>query len=107
MPTLHTSSIRQAPQHPGALLGEILEAGNFPYSKAEVARALGISRRTLYNLVAGDQGVTAEMATRLAAAFRNDPRFWLQLQAEYDLAIAAAELAGALDRIPVLLPKAA
>ena len=104
---LHTRSRAKGPAHPGELLAEIFEASNFPYTKADVARALGISRRTLYNLLEGRQAITPEMATRLAAAFGNDPRFWLQLQAEHDLALAWRALRDQLKRIPSLLPAAA
>jgi len=70
--------------HPGELLREdILPATG--KSKAEIARLLGISRRTLYDLIEEKQPVTVAMALRLGKLFGNGPDFWLNLQRAYDL----------------------
>jgi addiction module HigA family antidote len=71
------------PAHPGAILREdILPALGWP--KARFAAHLGISRQTLYELLREERGVTAEMAVRLARAFGNSARFWLNLQSNHD-----------------------
>ena len=49
------------------------------------ARALGISRKTLSELVNGHAGVSPEMAIRLSKAFGSTARHWMQLQMNYDL----------------------
>jgi antitoxin HigA-1 len=89
------------PMHPGELLREdILPAVGRP--KAEIARLLGISRQTLYDILNEKQPVTPVMAMRLARMFGGGPESWINLQRNYDLAIAEAELGDALDAIPHL-----
>jgi addiction module HigA family antidote len=56
-----------------------------PAAKAEVARALGISRQSLYDLIAERQPVTPAMAVRLAAVFGTSAASWLNMQSAYDL----------------------
>lgn len=77
--------------HPGELLREdILPATG--KSKAEIARLLGISRQTLYDILHGKQPVTVPMALRLGKLLGNEPVFWLNLQRAYDLEQAEREV---------------
>jgi addiction module HigA family antidote len=72
------------PMHPGELLREeILPA--LDRSKAEVARLLGVSRQTLYDVLKETQPVTPGMALRLGKLCGNGPDLWLNLQKRYDL----------------------
>ena len=52
------------------------------------ARALGVSRQALNNLVNERSGISAEMATRLEKAFGTSADLWVRLQTAYDLAQA-------------------
>ena len=73
------------PAHPGEILKEdcIEPLG---LSITEAAKGLGISRKTLSELVNGKAGVSPLMAMRLSIAFANtSPQFWLNLQNQYDL----------------------
>jgi antitoxin HigA-1 len=89
------------PMHPGELLREdILPAVGRP--KTEIARLLGISRQTLYDILNEKQPVTPAMALRLARMFGGNAESWVNLQRNYDLKIAEAELGDALDAIPLL-----
>ena len=89
------------PMHPGELLREdILPAVGRP--KTEIARLLGISRQTLYDILNEKQPVTAQMALRLGKLCGNGPAMWMSLQTRYDLQVAEQELAGMLDAIPRL-----
>ena len=89
------------PMHPGELLREdILPAVGRP--KTEIARLLGISRQTLYDIINERQPVTPAMALRLARMFGGSAESWTNLQRNYDLKIAEAELGDALDAIPRL-----
>ena len=54
----------------------------------EGAKALGVTRQALNNLVNGKAGVSPEMAIRLAKAFGSRPEVWLGMQMAYDLAQA-------------------
>lgn len=73
-----------APMHPGEFLREVtVPALDVP--KAEIARRLGISRQTLYDILHEKQPVTPVMALRLGKFLGNGPDFWLNLQRDYDL----------------------
>lgn len=89
------------PMHPGELLREeILPALERP--KTEIARLLGISRQTLYDLLEEKQPVTPAMALRLGKLCGNGPDLWLNLQKRYDLQRAEQELGEEIKAIPTL-----
>src|ERR1700704_1733200 len=89
------------PMHPGELLREeILPALNRP--KTEIARLLGVSRQTLYDILEEKQPVTPMMALRLGKLCGNGPDLWLNLQKRYDLQRAEEELGEKINAIPTL-----
>ena len=89
------------PIHPGEMLREdILPALGRP--KTEIARLLGISRQTLYDILNEKQPVPAGMALRLGKLCGDGPDIWLNMQKRYDLQIAERELAAELEKIPHL-----
>lgn len=72
------------PPHPGEhVRGDCLEP--LGLTVTEAARALGVSRKTLSQIINGRAGISPEMAVRLSKAFGSTPRHWLQLQMNYDL----------------------
>ena len=54
----------------------------------EAAKALGVTRQALNNLVNGKSGISPDMAIRLDKAFGGGADVWLGLQMDYDLAQA-------------------
>ena len=88
MPTRHPSI---APTHPGELLREVVlpETG---LTKVAFAEALGVSRQTLYDVLNRKQPVTANLAVRLGKLLGNGAQFWINMQRNYDLAIAEREV---------------
>jgi antitoxin HigA-1 len=85
--------------HPGEiLLEEFLKP--LDLSQNALARAIGVPPRRINEIVLGKRGVTADTAMRLARAFGTSERFWLGLQADYDLEQAHCKLGSTLDRIP-------
>ena len=89
------------PIHPGEILREdVLPALGRP--KTEIARLLGISRQTLYDILGEKQPITAAMALRFGKLCGNGPDIWLNLQKRYDLKIAERELAAEIEKIPHL-----
>jgi addiction module HigA family antidote len=89
------------PMHPGEMLREnVLPA--LGKSKTEIARLLGISRQTLYDILNEKQPVTPGMALRLGKLCGNGPDLWINLQRTYDLLIAEQELASEIKKIPTL-----
>jgi addiction module HigA family antidote len=86
-----------APVHPGeVLLEEFLTP--LGLSQNKLALSVGVSPRRINEIVLGKRRVTAETALRLARYFDTTPQFWLGLQADYDLDVAADELGERLDR---------
>jgi addiction module HigA family antidote len=89
------------PVHPGEILREdMLPATG--RSKAEIARRLGVSRQTLYDLTGERQAVTAPMALRLGKLFGNGPALWIGMQSNHDLKVAENALGAELARIETL-----
>lgn len=87
--------------HPGELLREETFKGS-GRKMVEIVEALGVPRRTLYNVLQEKAPVSAELALRLQAAGFADADFWLRLQATYDLAKAREALGDQLGAIPNL-----
>lgn len=73
--------------HPGEILREDITPA-LAMSKTALARALGISRRTLYDILNEKRPVKAEMAVRFGKLFGNGASFWINLQRAHDLAVA-------------------
>jgi addiction module HigA family antidote len=85
------------PVHPGeVLLEEFIKPMNL--SQNRVAQAIRVPARRINEIVLGKRSVTADTALRLARYFGTSPQFWLGLQADYDLDIAADVLGDRLQR---------
>lgn len=77
----------KSPVHPGQIIRhECLEPLGLNVTAA--AKALGVSRQALNNVVNGKSGLSAEMAIRLSKAFGSTPEVWVRMQAAFDLAQA-------------------
>ena len=86
------------PVHPGTILRrDVLPALGVP--TVAVARALGISRQHLYDIMSGKKSVTAATALRLGRYLGNGPDLWINLQTRYDLKMAERQLADDLAAI--------
>ena len=71
--------------HPGRLLKRELEARNL--SANRLALALGVPSDRITDILNGHRSITAETTVRLGRYFGNRPRFWLELQSQYDVAL--------------------
>lgn len=72
------------PPHPGQILkGLYLEP--LELSITYVAKGLGVTRKTLSQLINGHHGITPDMALRLSEAFNTTPQVWLNMQQNFDL----------------------
>jgi len=77
-------------QHPGRVLYErFLKPTGL--SQNALARELGVPPRRINEIVLGKRGISADTALRLAKRFGNSARFWMALQAEFDLQLAERE----------------
>lgn len=94
-----------APVHPGEVL---LEEFLVPLglSQYRVARDTSVPPRRINEIVHGTRAVTADTALRLARYFGTSERFWLNLQARYDLEVEKARLGDRLLREVTVLGKA-
>jgi addiction module HigA family antidote len=72
------------PPHPGRLLKNIY-LKDYNLSVSAFALKIGVSRNTASELVNCKQGISAEMALKLAKAFNTSAQFWLNGQQAYDL----------------------
>jgi len=73
------------PPHPGRIVRqECIEP--LGLTVTEAARALGVTRQALNNLVNSKAAISPEMAIRLSKAFGSSPEVWLGMQMAYDLA---------------------
>ncbi len=70
-----------------------------------LALELRVPATRMAEIVHGRRGITADTALRLARYFNTTPRFWLNLQASYDLASAAKSKAREIQR--TVRPRAA
>ncbi len=74
----------RTPTHPGGILKRLyLQPLNL--STVAVAKAIGVSRKTISKLINERGAITPEMALRLSIAFNTTPRLWLNLQQNCDL----------------------
>jgi addiction module HigA family antidote len=72
------------PPHPGEVIRELcLEP--LGVTVTDAAKALGVSRKALSELLNGKTGISPEMALRLSIAFDTTPESWLTQQMHYDL----------------------
>lgn len=96
---------RLAPVHPGEILLEdfLRPLGLTQY---RLAKSLTVPPRRINEIVLGKRAITADTALRLARFFGTSDRFWLNLQAGYDLDVERDRLRGRLAREVMVLRKA-
>ncbi|HLE32994.1 MAG TPA: HigA family addiction module antitoxin [Bacteroidota bacterium] len=86
------------PTHPGAMLREDF-LPDYGLSVSTFAKAIGVSRQTVNELLRERRAVSPEMALRLSRLFGNTPEFWLNAQRAVDLWEAARAIKRKIDRI--------
>jgi len=95
--------ITRPPTHPGVLFErDILPELRGRRTIREIAALLGVSRQALHRVMAGDAGISADMAVRLGKLCGNGPDLWLRLQATYDAWEASKRLKREIAKIPML-----
>ena len=93
--------LARRPIHPGEILREDF-LPDYELTGVRLATALGVSRKTVSDLLHERRAVTPEMALRLARLFGNSAEFWLNLQRAVDLWEASGEVQEAVRRIKPL-----
>ena len=83
--------------HPGeVLLEEFLRP--MALSQNRLARELAVPPRRINEIVLGKRSITPDTALRLARYFGTSERFWLGLQADFDLEEAKTKLSSQIER---------
>jgi addiction module HigA family antidote len=83
--------------HPGEiLLAEFL--GPMNISQYRLAKDINVPPRRINEIVRGMRAITVDTALRLARYFGTSERFWLNLQAHYDLEVEKDRLGDRLQR---------
>ncbi len=86
-----------APVHAGEIL---LEEFLVPMeiSQYRLAKDISVPPRRINEIVHGKRGISADTALRLARYFETSERFWLNLQAQFDLDVERDRLGNRLNR---------
>ncbi len=83
--------------HPGEiLLEEFLKPMNL--SQNQLALDICVPARRINEIIQGKRRITPDTALRLARYFDMSAQFWLGLQMDYDLDVAADELAARIQQ---------
>src|SRR5450432_4426531 len=90
------------PIHPGEIIKEdILPSAGLSVTSA--ARALGVSRQVLHDILAERKPLSAVMCLKLSRLFGSSPELWMRLQATYDLK-KAEQNKKIMDRVARITP---
>ena len=82
--------------HPGEiLLEEFLKPMGI--SQYRLAKDISVYPRRINEIIQGKRSITADTALRLSRYFGLSERFWLDLQARYDLEVEKDRLEGRLE----------
>lgn len=83
--------LTETPMHPGAVLKE-LYLDPLEINKSAFARRLGVPRTRIERLIKGTTGITPDTALRLARGLNTTAAYWVNLQTNYDMAVAVKEI---------------
>ncbi len=99
------STRKLTPIHPGEVLqADFLEP--LQLSQYRLAQDLSVPPRRINEIVHGKRAISADTALRLARFFGTTDRFWLNLQARFDLEVRRDVLGGRLAREVRVLARA-
>lgn len=84
--------------HPGLVLKDELAELNI--TPTEFARQIDVPPNRVSQIITGKRSITGDTALRFGHWFGTDPHFWINLQAQYDLAVAGREVGEGINRLP-------
>jgi addiction module HigA family antidote len=93
-----SDSATMPPIHPGEILAEEYLAP-LGITQHKLAVSIGVPPRRINEIVHGTRRITADTALRLARFFQTSDRFWLNLQARFDLESERDRIGPELDEI--------
>jgi len=95
-----------SPIHPGEVLQKDF-LSPLGISQYRLAREISVPPRRINEIVQGKRGITADTALRLSRYFGTSERFWLHLQAQFELESERDRLGDRLEREVVVLARMA
>jgi addiction module HigA family antidote len=84
--------------HPGEILKQELE--EIGVTPTALARQIEVPPNRITQIIKGQRGITGDTALRLGHWFGTGARFWLNLQAHYDLLTAEREVGHEVAALP-------
>jgi addiction module HigA family antidote len=84
--------------HPGTILKDELE--ELGITPTEFARQIDVPPNRVSQIISGKRAITGDTALRFGHWFGVDPQFWINLQAQFELAVAARETGEAIRHLP-------
>jgi addiction module HigA family antidote len=89
--------------HPGEIIREEYMAP-LKLSAGSLAKAMGLKDRTRIERLVRETGpITCDTALRLGIVFRTSPQYWMNLQTQHDLSVAAISSRDALAAVKALI----
>lgn len=92
----YPGGIRLPPVHPGRTLASELAARGLTANA--LALKLRVPSNRLSDIIRGERAISAETALRLGRSLGTGAQFWINLQAQYDLALAEQRDGARIDR---------
>ena len=77
------NKIHYTPVHPGEVLRDELDEVGL--TQSALARHIGVLPKTINEICRCKRGISAEMAMKLSKALGGGPRFWLNLQTNWEI----------------------
>ena len=91
-------SADEMPPLPGLVIRrDIMD--RFKISQSELARAMGVSRPWLNQMLKGRNSISPEFALRIGKVTATDPAYWMDLQSRFNLHQKSIELQETLDKL--------
>lgn len=93
---VYPDGVSLPPSHPGDTLADELAARGM--SANALALKIRVPANRITDIVRGRRALTAETALRLGRYFGTGAKFWVDLQAAYDLAVAERDFGAAIEK---------
>ncbi len=93
----------RTPIHPGEILAEELDT--LGVSATELARQIRVPANRVSQIINGKRAITGDTALRLAHWFGTNPQFWMNLQALFDVRVAAQTSGTEIKSLPTRATK--
>ena len=87
--------------HPSEILKDELE--ELRVTPTEFARQISVPPNRVSQIIAGKRSITGDTALRFGHWFGMDPQFWLNLQSQFDLAVADRRVGSAVRALPTAM----